>query len=46
LGNVISNDAWTHDVRSRSPQNQPGAEGAMGEAEDSQAEANDLSGRA
>jgi len=34
----------THDVRCRSPENQPGAEGALGEAEDSQAEENDLSG--
>ena len=34
----------TDNVRSRSAQDQPGAEGAMGEDEDSEAEAHDLSG--
>ena len=33
-----------HDVSSRSAQDQLGAEGALGKAEDSQAEAHDLSG--
>jgi len=36
---------YGRDVLSRPPENQPGAGGAMGEAEDSQAEANDRSGR-
>jgi hypothetical protein len=34
----------SHHVRSRSPENQHGAEGAMGKAQDSQAEADDVSG--
>ena len=33
-----------HHVRGRAPENQPGSEGAMGEAEDSPPEAHDLCG--
>ena len=39
-----SSNGASDDVRSRSQENQPGAEGAMGEDEDSQAEADDVGG--
>jgi hypothetical protein len=45
LGNCQPEWRVTH-VRSRSPENQSGAESAMGEAEGSQAEEDDLSGGA
>ena len=46
-GGVGQQFEWhiTHDVRSRSPEDQPGAEGTMGEDEDSEAKADYLTGR-